>query len=314
MSKNIKILTKETEQYLKDKSDDPYLLYLSSLASSGRRSMESQLSGIVKMIGFEGKPTAFPWSKLRYPHLVKIKYDLVNAGKSANTVNTSLAAVKGVLRTAFNLGKITAEDYLRIQSINRVNSKHLPVGRSLSANEIKKLFSVCRKNSEVMNIRDKAIIALMLSTGVRRAEIVAINCSDYDTRKSIVVIKHGKGGRERVLVITAGTKRRLTQWLKVRGNGGGALFTRVVANMPTQHRLSSQAIYNIVRTKSKQAGIKCCTPHDLRRTLVTRLLGSGVDLNTVRKIVGHADINTTARYDRRSEDSNKRIIQKVMTF
>lgn len=154
----------------------------------------------------------------------------------------------------------------------------------------------------------------MLSTGVRRAEIVAIDYEDYDRRSGVIEVKQGKGARGRVLSITPSTKRILNRWLKLRGAFDGALFTRIVSNEVTVRRLSAQAIYNIVRARAEEAGIEYCTPHDLRRTLVTRLLESGVDLNTVRKIIGHTDINTTARYDQRRDDSRRKIIQKVMTL
>ena len=75
------------------------------------------------------------------------------------------------MRTAFNRGLVSAEDYLRIQSLQRVRGKCLPVGRRLNEKEIKKLLT-CQSSKSLMSIRDGAALALMLSTGVRCAERV----------------------------------------------------------------------------------------------------------------------------------------------
>lgn len=64
-------------------------------------------------------------------------------------------------------------------------------------------------------------------------------------------------------------------------------------------RLSALRVYGIVKGRAREAGIEPCSPHDLRRTFVTRLLEQGVDFNTARQLAGHEHIQTTALYDRR---------------
>jgi len=76
-------------------------------------------------------------------------------------------------------------------------------------------------------------------------------------------------------------------------------------------QLSSHSIYEIIKNRAEQAHIKPCRPHDLRRTFVTQLLESGVDINTTRQLVGHTDIQTTARYDLRDEKSQKKAVKQL---
>ena len=299
---------------LNTSKDDPFTLYLAGLAPSGRRSMKSQLAGVLKLMGYTDDPAQFPWRNLKYGHVVKLRYILIEQGKSANTVNTTMAAISGVMRTAFNMGLISSDDYMRVKLIKRVNNHKLPVGRELKQQEIKKMLACCKRGKNTLGIRDAAIIAVMLSTGLRRSEVVGLNIEDYDVNNMTLVVNHGKGNRQRLAHISVPAKKLLQKWLKLRSDKTGTLFTRVIADDPTDHKLSAQAIYNLIRLRSEQAGIEHCAPHDLRRTLVTRLLDMGVDINTVRQIVGHQNINTTARYDKRDFKIAKDTIRKVIEF
>jgi site-specific recombinase XerD len=109
-------------------------------------------------------------------------------------------------------------------------------------------------------------------------------------------------------------KKRLQQWLKCRGVQTGALFCPVLKNQRIVLRpLRAQAIYTIVQQRSLMAGLGKLRPHDLRRTFVTRLLESKVDINEVRQLVGHADIKTTSRYDYRSSNA-RQYVNRVFIF
>ena len=314
MIEQLTIKTKKISNKSKQFSTDPFTVYLDSLSPSGRRSMNSQLMGVLKLMEYNGSGENFPWSNLRYVHLVKLRTLLQEQGKTANTVNTTLAAIKGVIRTAFNLGEIAADDYLRCNSVKQIKSHSLPVGRSLKPAEIKKLISVCKRDKTAIGIRDTAIIALMLSTGLRRSEVIQLDTADFIEKQSLILIRKGKGNRQHLAVITVSTRALLNKWLKQKSNQSKALFTRVIHNIPSENRISAQSIYNIINSRAKQAGLDKLTPHDLRRTLVTRLLDKGIDLNTVRQIIGHQNIHTTARYDRRDDALNHKIIKNLAMF
>ena len=76
-------------------------------------------------------------------------------------------------------------------------------------------------------------------------------------------------------------------------------------------RLTPQAIYYLLKNRQQEAGLDAFTPHDLRRTAITDLLSAQVDVLTVSAIAGHASVDTTRRYDRRSEDSKKAAALKL---
>ena len=97
-------------------------------------------------------------------------------------------------------------------------------------------------------------------------------------------------------------------WLELRGEDAGPLFVAVKRGGTLRHgrRLSPQSIYYLLKIRAKRAGVKPFSPHDLRRTFVSRLLDAGVDIAIVAKMAGHSNIQTTARYDRRPEEAKQR--------
>jgi len=92
----------------------------------------------------------------------------------------------------------------------------------------------------------------------------------------------------------------------VRGSRPGALFCPVnKAGKVNVRRVTSQAIYNALAKRAQQAGVAELSPHDFRRTFVSDLLDAGADIATVQRMAGHANIQTTARYDRRGEKAKQ---------
>lgn len=292
--------------------NNPLTLYLDSLAPSGRRSIRCLLTQAAEIIGFNGLLEQLPWAQVDFAQVSIIKHTLQQQQKSANTINLTLAALRGVSKMCFSVGLISAEQWLLLQGIKRVRSSRQPVGKRLTPQQIARLQRVCRFDHSVAGKRDHALIALMLATGLRRAEISALELGDYSSKTGLLTVRAGKGGYARTAYVNTTCRQVLRAWLQVRGKTPGALFNPITAQGSVQLRaLSTTAIYQIVRQRNEQAGLVGIRPHDLRRTFVTQLLEAGVDLNTTRQLVGHADLQTTARYDLRDLNQHKKVIQQV---
>lgn len=279
---------------------DALTLYLDKLASSGRRSMRSLLQQVAMMQGWTGKLESMPWLTLRYKDVANIRTQLHRADKSTNTINTTLAAIRGVLKAGFLTGQYPAVEWQRVQAVERATGKPLPAGRRLTGQEIIRLFKVCQDNSATGS-RDAAIFALMAYAGLRRSEVAGLNVGDYSPHNGQLIVRLGKGQKQRELLLPMPARPLLRQWLHHRGNAPGALFRHLAKNnnLIVTKSLNAQNIYSLLRRRAKQAGIAHCSPHDLRRTFVTRLLDQGVDMNTTRQLAGHEFLQTTALYDRR---------------
>jgi site-specific recombinase XerD len=287
---------------------NPAVVYLVSLRTdTGRRTMRQVLNLCANLLsGGEADALTFPWHTLRYQHMVAVSNRLAQTYKPA-TVNKALAALRGVLRAAWQLGQMSAEDYQKAASARGVKADTLPAGRELSQGEITALLTVCERDPSPAGVRDAAIIALMYACGLRRAEVVALDLADYDATTGRLVI-NGKGGKERTAWLVNGAARAMSAWLAVRGDTPGALFVAInkAGRFPRFTRMTAKTIYKMLAKRSKQAGVARFSPHDLRRTFISDLLDAGADIVVVSKLAGHTNVATTARYDRRPEEAKRK--------
>ncbi|CAA9891988.1 Integrase family protein [Candidatus Methylobacter favarea] len=306
---NNKSTSRITQQRQQSHACNALTLYLDNLAPSGRRSMRSLLQQAALLNKWTGPLEQMPWLTLRYAQVAQIRAALRRTDKAPNTINTTLAALRGVLKAGFLSGQYPALEWQRIQTIPRMPGKPLPAGRRLSASEVKRLLKACENDSS-HGCRDAAIIALLAYAGLRRSEIASVKVADYSRRSGQLIIREGKGQRQRKLVLPTAARTWLRRWLHERGAGPGPLFCRLTKNGECDYklRLNGQQVYGLLRRRSRAAGIAPSSPHDLRRTFVTRLLEQGVDVNTARQLAGHEQLQTTALYDRRHLKSQRQAL------
>jgi len=286
----------------------PAVVYLASLSEGSRRTIFQALDTMARMLS-GGRLGAFMlnWAALRYQHTAAIRAQLAARYKPA-TANKMLSALRQVLYHAWQLGQMTAEDYQRARSIPGIVGDVLPAGRDLGAGELAALMAVCEADPSPAGVRDAAIIALMYATGVRRSSVVRLNLADYDPATGTVHVRQAKRNKEYLAYLApGGAQRAMADWLAVRGSQPGPLFWPITkGGVLLPRRMSTQAVYNLLIKRARQAGVEHFSPHDLRRTLAGDLLDAGADIVTVQRILGHASVDTTARYDRRPEEVKRK--------
>jgi integrase/recombinase XerC len=292
----------------------PAAVFIASLGSeNSRRNMRRYLNQIAGLLtsAEHGDALAVNWAALRFQHTAAIRARLMEQYAPA-TVNCMLSALRGTLKAAWKLGQMTAEDYQRAANVENVKGETIPVGREITMGEIQALVQACKADKTPAGARDAALIGVLYAGGLRRAEAVALDLSDYDRASGKLTIRSGKGRKGRTAYLKGGAKTAVDVWLVERGLDAGALFTRIRSgNRMTNNRLTSQGVYHILQQRGKEAGVHNFTPHDFRRTLISTMLDRGVDIVTVSKIVGHADVKTTARYDRRAEETKSKAAETI---
>ncbi|BCU50990.1 site-specific tyrosine recombinase XerD [Citrobacter amalonaticus] len=282
---------------------DPARAYLLSLNSPrSRQTMASFLGIVARMLGASSADTC-SWGSLRRHHVMGITELLRDTGRATATVNTYLAALKGVAKEAWMLRLMDVESFQHIRAVRNLRGSRLSRGRALPAHDIQQLFAACEADRSSLGVRDAAILGVLLGCGLRRSEAVYLRLSDVVTYERALRVL-GKGNKERLAYMPDGTWQRLQLWIdQVRGENPGPLFTRIRRfDTLTNDRLTDQAVYHILQVRRGQAGIPQCAPHDLRRTFATALLDNGEDLITVKDAMGHASVTTTQNYDRRGDE------------
>lgn len=293
-------------QVVKNTEYDPASVYLSTLAPSGRRSAKCQLVKSLKLLGYTGDFNHYQWHKLSYQDISRVRFLLVAQEYAINTINLTLSVLRSVVQTSFNMGLINADQLLRIQNIKRVSGQSLPAGRSLSRKDLNLVLKTGSKDRSLGGLRDTALIALMVTTGIRRAEVIQLKVNDYNSRNGELRILQGKGRKARMTHIPVSVRPYLKVWLKKKPKSITSLFCPIQKNGVCKDKvLTAQSIYQIVKDRTEEVGVYGVTPHSLRRTYITLLLEQGVDLNTVRGLIGHSNIMTTARYDYRTIDCRR---------
>lgn len=301
----------------------PAAVYLASLTSAAsRRTMHSALNEVARLMGIPALYAERPsgqrakrteitflscnWQALRFQQTAALRAKLA-AKYAPATANKMLSAVRGVLTAARRLGLISADECATACDIKTVKGETLPSGRELHYGEVQALAEQCKKDKTPAGARDAALIAVLYTCGLRRAELVALDLADLDRDTGKLTIRSGKGRKARTSYVTNGALTALQAWLVVRGLKDGALFVsiRKGGHMSAQG-LTSQAVYNILKGRATQAGVKDFSPHDFRRTFVSEMLDRGADIVTVQKLAGHASSSTTARYDRRGEETKRK--------
>ena len=284
----------------------PAAVYLSGLNTpTSRRTMRAALDTIADLLT-DGQADALslPWHEIRFQHAQAIRAALAERYKPA-TINKLLSALKGVLKAAWKLGQMSAEDYHLAASVKGIKGHTLPAGRHIPTGELAALLDNCASDDSAAGIRDGAMIAILYSCGLRRAEVPGLDVEDFDVEAGTLLIR-GKGNKERLVHVVNGAKAALLDWLTIRGDDPGPIFHAIRKGGAVQDgRLTTQAIYHICKVRAKKAGVGELSPHDFRRTFCGDLLDAGADIATVAKMAGHADVQTTARYDRRPESAKR---------
>jgi site-specific recombinase XerD len=289
----------------------PAVAYLARLSPQSQRSVQRALDRIAAYLIPGSNAIVFPWEQVRYHHAIAVRTWLL-ATYAPSTVNSMLAALRNVLHEARRLGIMNADLCLAACDVPSVRGERLPAGRALAADEIEALIRVCVDDQTLTGVRDTAILALLYGTGIRRSEACNLDITDYHQGDATLTIRGGKGNKDRKLPIVNGTRYALEAWLPFRDCHEGSLFVRIDAQgRLIEGRLTGQTIWYIVDQRRQEANVQKCTPHDLRRTLISDLLDAGADIVTVQRLAGHADITTTARYDRRGEAAKRKAAELI---
>jgi len=302
---------------------DPYWVYTDGLASEeSRRAMRRCLDKVTReLLPRLGDQPDDPdtvnginraWWLLRYEHTAAARAALLQADMPPGTINQHLTALRRILKECWRLGYMNGDDYQRAADIKNVKGHREPAGRSIRGDEMAAMLHACLDDEvTLISLRDAALLALLHSTGLRRDEAATALVQRYDAvSRSLRVI--GKGNKERTVYVHETASAYLDRWLVAYGRRTGLMFPALdkwgnIRPGP----LSARAAGYIVNKRRVQACLPPLSTHDLRRTFAGDYLDAGGDLPQLQKLMGHADMTTTAGYDRRPGRQMQAIVDRL---
>lgn len=235
-------------------------------------------------------------------------------GRASATISASLNALKGALSRAVEWGFIEEHDLKKVKIPKEDNTRI----RYLSSQELDALYQAIEKrNTLIRNQRDSAndhrkvrgndeyldlktvrfvdhlepIIVLAIQTGLRRGELLSLEWSDVNLEQKFISVRgaNAKSGKGRVIPLNSTTYQLLTQW-KEQSGSSRFIFPSEIPEQPISDIKKGWGAL------IADAGIKDFRFHDLRHHFASSLVMAGVDLNTVRELLGHSDLKMTLRY------------------
>lgn len=212
---------------------------------------------------------------------------MADAGHNPGGQHAAYRAVKAFLRWY----ELEAEPDNWHNPIRKVKAPKVPVEPLEPADlgEIDAILSTCK--DDFAGKRDRALILTMLDTGTRASETLAVNRDDIDSITGSIVIRHAKGSKWRTVFVERTSKKALRQYLKLRNDKNSALWVT-----GDRERLKYAGLRAILTRRSNLAGIENLSAHAIRRAFALASLRAGVDLITLARLMGHADLTVLKRY------------------
>ena len=269
--------------------NSPAATYLASLGPGSQRAMAQALGALAGLAGAtpEADPADFDWAGLDGNCALAIRRQLTERYAPATT-NKMLAALRGVMRAARDLGQIDEAQYQQVARIRSV--KVVPVDDSviLTQGQLRKLFRTTAADPAATGRRDAAVLAVILATGLRRGEAAELDFDKLDLAQAAMHVAGETADRVRTSPLDEGTLAALADWVEVRGEDAGPLFLPTVRGGALRlRRMTDQAVYLLIKQIGERAGMPELTSRMLRRTMIVRAIASGADREALTQQAGH---------------------------
>ena len=274
-------MTTTFDDYLQQFSQ--YLSVEKQLSACTLRNYRAELIRINKLL-----PEATDWLIVDRDRLQAVIAKLHRQGLSPRSLSLSLSALKqfGEFLLRRDLISTNPAKTLRAPKQNK------PLPKNIDSDALSHLMEL--EGDEPLVLRDKAIMELFYSSGLRLAELAALNLTDIDKNDHQVKVT-GKGNKQRLVPVGRMALSALDDWLKCRQQincNDDAIFTTLKGN-----RLSHRSIQVRINKHGQQQGIDVRVhPHKLRHSFATHMLESSGDLRAVQELLGHANLSTTQIY------------------
>ena len=259
-----------------------YLRYEKNLANNSIDNYHRQLSAAFIKLDIDS------WKKFDTSDVRNILNEARKSGLSSRSIALRLSSIRGFCAFLVQQGQLTQNPAASIQAPKQAK----PLPKQLNVDEMHQLLDI--KDNDLLAIRDKAMMELMYSCGLRLSELANLNIKSIQPDGQLRVI--GKGNKERLLPIGRIALEALSIWLKIRPelatSDEQALFVSMLKNRIGTRQIAKRMKLWATRQNLEQS----VNPHKLRHSFATHVLESSSDLRGVQELLGHANLSTTQVY------------------
>ena len=277
---------------LTDSEVDSFIEFMSTEKNSSPRTLENYTLAIRLFREWLGDRFT-TWRELTADHFRAYLFELLKAELKRNTIRLRFAAFRSFYKYLVHRRGYPKSPVAEVEPPKA--DKPLPVVLTLS--QIEELLAlplklpIEKQAPEWMPLRDAAILELFYSTGLRLAELAALDIEQIDTMNECVKVM-GKGSKERIVPIGSYALTAMQKYQSAAEIHQGPLFLSKL-----QKRLSTRSIGNVLNKYLQHSSIAFkVTPHKFRHSFATHLLDHGADLRSVQALLGHASLSTTQIY------------------
>ena len=244
--------------------------------------------------------------KAKHPMVRSWLAQMLDYGISPRSVNRKITTLKSFYKFLLKVEKIKEDPTIKVVSPKM--SKKLPV--FVEIGQMRQLLDDLDFPDDYAGVRDKLMIELFYSTGIRQAELIHLKIKDIDFSSNVIKVL-GKRNKERLIPLTIELRQKIDTYLKLR------------AKLPTKDslyllltnkgkKLYPSLVYRQVNHYlSKVTSLDKKSPHVLRHTFATHMLNNGADLNAIKELLGHANLSATQVYTHNTIDKLKKVYNQA---
>jgi integrase/recombinase XerC len=290
-----------------------YADYLQNEWHGSPHTVRNYLSDLDQFFSFlREREVALEGGKIDYcridVHVIRAYLAALSKDRKKSSIGRKLAALRKFFRYLIGAGAIEKDPL----SVIRSPKQDKPLPPFLTVDDVFQLLGAV-KNKTGLDVRDRAVLEVFYSSGIRVSELVGLDWADIDFQLGIVRVL-GKGSKERIVPIGEIALQALQDYareLHTRWQRSCKRATPVFLNNRGA-RITTRSVARIVEKHLKQAGIPVkMGPHGLRHSFATHLLNSGADLRVIQELLGHASLSTTQKYTHLNLDALTAVYDKA---
>ncbi|WP_421803362.1 tyrosine-type recombinase/integrase [Flagellimonas sp.] len=245
--------------------------------------------------------------KVSYPLIRNWIVALSDQGVSNRTINRKISSLQAYYKFLLKVGDITISPLVKHRALKTSKKIEVP----FSETEMEAILSEIPFANDFEGERDKLIIELLYTTGMRRAELVNLKISDVDLSGQVLKVL-GKRNKERILPLLPSAMEQINKYLIKRSELKNVLDSSYLLLTKDGLKIYETLVYRTINKYFSLVSPKVKkSPHILRHTFATHLLNQGADLNSVKELLGHSSLASTQVYTHNSIAELKKVHQKA---